>query len=88
MLKKNNMITGLVTGLVLPGATWFIFGYLLKNHFIIRDKPLIPDLVALGLNLLAIKILFKRGADQTGSGMILSTLAAMLVCYFFQSYLR
>lgn len=82
------MVTGLIAGLLLPGTTWFIFGYLLKNHFVIRDKPLIPYLVALGLNLLVIKILFNKGADQTGSGMILSTFAAMLVCYFFQSYLR
>ncbi|MGZ3967892.1 MAG: hypothetical protein ACXVJC_23180 [Mucilaginibacter sp.] len=82
------MITGLIAGLLLPGFTWFIFGYLLKNHFVIRDKPLIPYLVALALNLLAIKILFKKGVDQTGSGMILSTFAAMLICYFFQNYLR
>ena len=82
------MITGLAAGLPLPGITWFIFGYLLKNHIVFRDKPLIPYLVAVGLNLVVIKILFNKGADQTGSGMILSTFAALLICYFFQSYLR
>jgi hypothetical protein len=88
MLQKNNMFIGIAAGLILPGLTWAVFGYLLKNHFIIRDKPLIPYLVTLALNLFIIRYLFKKGADQTGAGMILSTFVSMLLVFLFQSYLK
>ncbi len=88
MLQKNNLFIGIAAGLILPGLTWSLFGYVLKNRVIIMDKPIIPYLVALALNLFIIKYLFKKGADQTGAGMILGTFVSMLLVFLFQSHLR
>jgi len=88
MLKKNHVITGMLAGAVLPGITWFIFWYILNNKVIFNNKPLIPYLVALGLNLFATKFLFKKGYDQTGTGVMLISFVVVILLGTFQNYLR
>jgi len=89
MLRRNNIGVGLLTGLILPGVAWLIFDLLLKNRTVILNKPAIPYLVAIALNLFAIKYLFKTGRDQTGAGMILCTFAVMVLALLFQTgYIR
>jgi hypothetical protein len=89
MLKKNNITIGLLAGLIVPGITWFIFGCLLKNQTVILNKPVIPYLLAIALNLFAIKYFFKTGRDQTGTGMILCTFVVMILAFLLQTgYLR
>jgi hypothetical protein len=89
MLKKNNIITGMLAAWVLPVITWGVFGFILKNRIVIANKPAIPYLVAIALNLFIIKYLFKKGADQTGTGMILCTFVAMILVFLFKTgYLR
>lgn len=89
MLKKNNIITGMLVAWVLPLITWGIFGFILKNRIVIANKPAIPYLVAIALNLFIIKYLFKKGADQTGTGMILCTFVIMVMGLLLQTgYLR
>ena len=85
MLKKNNIAIGLSAGLIVPGITWLIFGYILKSQVIILNKPVIPYLVAIALNLFAIKYLFKTGRDQTGTGMILCTFVVMILVFLLQT---
>ena len=82
------MFIGIAAGFILPGLTWAVFGYALKNRVIIMDKPIIPYLVALAINLFIIKYFFKKGADQTGAGMILGTFVSMVLVFLFQSYLK
>ena len=88
MLKKNNIVTGLLAGAILPLITWFVFGYILQNKVIIHNKPLIPYLAALAVNLFATRFMFNKGYDQTGAGIIVCSFAAMMVLYIFQSHLR
>ena len=85
MLKKNNIAIGLFAGLIVPGITWLIFGYILKNQAVILNKPAIPYLLAIALNLFAIKYLFKTGKDQTGMGMILCTFVVMILAFLLQT---
>ena len=85
MLKKNNIITGLLSGLIFPGTTWLVFGFLLKNKVVLLNKPAIPYLVAIAVNLFIIRYLFKKGDDQTGTGMILCTFVAMLLIFLLQT---
>lgn len=85
MLKKNNIVLGLVAGIILPGITWLVFGYVLKNKVAVFNKPAIPYLVAIAINLFIIKYLFKKGDDQTGTGVILSTFVAMIITFLIQA---
>jgi uncharacterized membrane protein len=73
MLKNNNILTGFLYGSVLPGISLFIFLYLLKGSFLIFNKPGIPYLIAIALNLFIIRYCFKEGKDNIGTGMILIT---------------
>jgi len=73
MLKNNNILTGFLYGSVLPGISLFIFLYLLKGNFLILNKPGIPYLIAIALNLFIIRYCFKAGKDNIGTGMILIT---------------
>ncbi|SEO25718.1 hypothetical protein [Mucilaginibacter sp. OK283] len=73
MLKNNSILVGLLGGSILPGISLFIFLYLLKGSFLILNKPGIPYLVAIALNLFIIRYCFKQGKDNTGTGMILIT---------------
>ncbi len=56
---------------------------------IILNKPAIPYLFTIAINLFIIKYLFKKGLDQTGTGMILITFVVMLFAFLLQTgYLR
>ncbi|MDB5144583.1 MAG: hypothetical protein JWQ66_3296 [Mucilaginibacter sp.] len=84
MLKNNTIIAGIIGGLILPGISLFIFLYLLKGNFLIFDKPGIPYLVAIALNLFITRYCFKKGIDQFGAGMILVTFLFMAAVFIFK----
>jgi hypothetical protein len=78
MQLKNSILMGLLVGLLLPAVAWVLFGRLNPNT-VILNKPAIPYLIALGLNLFIVKLCFQRNADITGKGVMLATFASMLV---------
>jgi hypothetical protein len=78
MFHKNPMFVGFVLGLILPGLALLLFNILYKDA-VVLGKPAIPYMVALGLNLIAIRISYKKDADQTGKGIMLSTFICMLL---------
>ncbi len=49
------------------------------------NKPVIPYLIDIALNLFIIKLLFKKGDDQTGTGMIIGTFLLMIAVFVFKS---
>lgn len=69
---------------ILPGITWIVFGWILKNQVVILNKPAIPYLVTVVINLFFIKYLFKKGLDQTGTGVILITFVVMFFAFLLQ----
>jgi len=87
MLSKNNMLAGLLAGSVLPIIVWLIFGYYLHNDAIIMDKPAVPYLIAIALNLLMLRYCFKNGLDKTASGVMMVTFAVMLAVFIFKIHI-
>ncbi|WP_184548265.1 hypothetical protein [Mucilaginibacter sp. FT3.2] len=73
MLKNNSIVAGVIGGSILPGVSLFVFLYLLKGDFLIFNKPGVPYLVAITLNLFMIRYCFKEGKDNIATGMILIT---------------
>jgi hypothetical protein len=73
MLKNNNILMGFLYGSILPAISLFVFLYLLKGNFLIFNKPGIPYLMAIALNLFMIRYCFKQGKENIGTGMILIT---------------
>lgn len=88
MLNKNSLVVGLLLGSILPALSWVVFEYVLHNNAIIMDKPAVPYLIAIGLNLVILRFCIKKGLDDTGKGIMMVTFAFMLVVFIFKIYAR
>jgi hypothetical protein len=84
MLQKNNIVNGAVLASIFPGITWLVLGVILNNKVVFFDKPAIPYLIAVAINLFLIRYLFKKRQDQTATGVILVTFMIMLFAFLVQ----
>ncbi|MDN3580434.1 hypothetical protein [Mucilaginibacter flavus] len=84
MLKNNSIIAGVIGGLILPGISLFVFLYLLKGNFLIFNKPGVPYLVAIALNLFITRYIYTKGMDKTGIGFILVTFVFMAAVFLLK----
>ncbi|RWY47216.1 hypothetical protein [Mucilaginibacter gilvus] len=88
MLNKNSVGAGFLLGSILPALSWVVFEYVLHNNAIIMDKPAVPYLIAIGLNLVLLRYCFKNKLDETANGVMMFTFAFMLVVFLFKIYTR
>jgi hypothetical protein len=82
MLNKNNVLTGVLIALVFPVIS-FLVSSLLKTNFYVMNKPGLPYLIAIGLNLVLIRIFTRRDADLTAKGIMLTTFVFLIVVFMF-----
>lgn len=81
MLKRDNVWLGVLLGLILPGIAFF-FVEILKKNIRVLEKD---DLLYIGcaaVNLIAVRILFKKDRENTARGVV----AATFVCAFIFFY--
>ncbi|RFZ85962.1 hypothetical protein DYU05_10370 [Mucilaginibacter terrenus] len=83
MFNVNSIPAGLLLGCLLPGITWGVFGFILHNEAIILNKPGVPYLVAIALNLVVLRCFFKKEQEKTAGGIMMATFAFMLVVFVF-----
>jgi hypothetical protein len=88
MLNKNTVGLGLAIGSILPALSWIVFEYILHDDAIIMDKPAVPYLIAIGLNLLFLRYCFKNKLDNTAKGIMMLTFAFTLVVFLFKIHNR
>jgi hypothetical protein len=84
MLSKNNMIIGFVVGLIFPVFTWLMADVVLKSYTATLDKPVVPYLIGIAVNLYIIRYFFKKGFDLSGTGAILCTFIYMAIVFLFK----
>jgi len=77
------MLTGILSGLIIPAVAWLIFNVLYKG-VVLFNKPAIPYLVALGINLFIIRICFKKNLDDTGRGVMVTTFVCVILLLVFK----
>jgi len=94
MFQKNNLLYGVLIGLLLPalGFTVIYFGYaLLENNGVVSERGFSPyfrertsAVIAICLNLLPLNQFMKQRATQSMRGIVLATvvLVATWVIYF------
>ncbi|HAL83638.1 MAG TPA: hypothetical protein DCO83_16540 [Mucilaginibacter sp.] len=85
MLKKNNLLFGVLAALIFPTIAWLIAGLLANNVYLI-NKPAMPYFVAIALNLVLIRISFTKGADKTARGTMLTTFAVMVLVFILKTH--
>jgi len=83
MLKKNSLFAGTLVGLILPVIS-IIVAYWLKTNIYLMNKPALPYFIAIGLNLVLIRICFKKDLDKTSRGIMLTTFVFMVLIFVFK----
>lgn len=77
------MLAGILAGLIFPAAAW-VTEYFLKTNIYIINRPGVPYFIAIGLNLVMLRVSYKYGADKASRGVMLSTFAFMLFVFVFK----
>ncbi len=87
MPKKDNLFIGILAGLILPA---FAFGiaYLLRDNITIVNKPALPYLAAIALNLILMRYCIRKELDQTSRGIMFTTFVCMLLIFILKSHIR
>jgi len=83
MLKINNMLAGVLFALVFPVLAT-VSGYFLKDNAYIINRPFLPCIIAIALNLVVLRIFFKAGADKTARGVIMVSFVYLLLFFVFK----
>ena len=84
MLTKNSLPFGLLIGAIAPAIAWIIFDLILHNDAVILNKPGVPYLIAVGINLVLIRFSMKKGNDQTSKGIMMVTFLVMVLVFIFK----
>jgi len=83
MLKKNNILTGILTGLILPVLSGLLFELLFTNVWILGKKNL-PYLIVIFLNLLILRYYAKKQDLKTVQGIMLVTFIFAVLIFMFR----
>ena len=78
------MAIGFIAGLIFPAITWVMVELLFKSYASTFNKPGVPYLISIAVNLFIIRYFFKRGQDQSGIGAILCTFIVMALVFLFK----
>jgi hypothetical protein len=82
MLKKNSLPIGALIAFIFPAIACGV-AYLLKDNTAIINRPALPYLVAVGANLVLMRICSKKSLDQTTRGIMITTFVFMLLIFAF-----
>lgn len=72
MIKQNNILVGVIIGAILPMLTWIVFSYW-KPDLVLMNRPLLPYLLTIAINLLLIRWSHRSQADKLSQGIMIST---------------
>jgi signal transduction histidine kinase len=82
MAQKVQFVTGLLSGMIIPAIAWLIFDVLYKN-LILLNKPAIPYLIAIAINLFILRYFIRNDKETAGYGLMIPTfIFAMLIFKF------
>ena len=77
------MLIGVMAALIAP-AVAALAAYFLRYTETIVNRPALPFLCAVAVNLVLIRFTLKKGNDQTSRGIMLATFTIMLLLFIFQ----
>lgn len=83
MPVKNNIVIGVLLGSILPLLAYFFSEVFLKDE-IIADKPGVPYLIAVGINLILLRFTYKANADKAGTGLFIVTFIVLLLVFILK----
>ncbi|RYY26240.1 MAG: hypothetical protein EOP41_04685 [Sphingobacteriaceae bacterium] len=87
MPVKNNIVIGVLIGLMLPLLAYFLADVIFKDQ-IFPAKPGALYLITVGLNLVLMRILYKAKIDKTAIGILLVCFFVLILTFIFKIKLR
>jgi hypothetical protein len=82
MLKKDSIVIGLLLALIFPAIS-MAAGYILRFNIFVTNKPSVPYLVAIALNLILMRYFTRQHRLKITRGIIITTFAFMLLVFLF-----
>ncbi len=83
MFKKDSVWLGFGAGLIFPGIAYLIVEVIKKNiTFLGKDDLLYIGCVA--INLLLLKLAYKRDMDATAKGLISATFICAFIFFYYK----
>lgn len=83
MLKKNNLLTGILIGLILPVLSGIAFEIFFTNVWLFGKKGM-PYLVVILINMLMVRYIAKKDRDKTMQGIMLVTFVFAVLVFMFR----
>jgi predicted Na+-dependent transporter len=83
MNPKVQFAGGLLLAVVLPAVIWLIFG-VFHNDWVLFDKPAIPYLVSVCINLFILRYFIKTGKEPAAYGVMITTFVVMWVVFKYK----
>lgn len=74
---------GVLLALPFPAIAWLVAS-LLKNNVDLINKPALPYVFAIALNLLLLRFVVKKDLDKTARGIMLATFVFMVALFMFK----
>jgi len=86
MFSKNSYLTGVLIALILPAAS-LVVAYVFKDSTLILNKPALPYLIAIVLNLIMMRLISKKETVKTVKGIMIVTFIFMVVAFILKQHL-
>lgn len=87
MFSKNSYVTGILAAFIFP-ALASVAGYYLRYNTDIINRPALPYLMAIALNLIMLRFVLKKDLEKTGRGIMLATFVIMILVFTLKAHLR
>ena len=86
MFSKNSYLAGALFALAFPALS-LVAAYLLKDSMLLFNKPALPYLVAVVLNLIMMRLLAKKETVKTVKGIMAITFIFIIVLFILKQHL-
>ena len=88
MLKKDSYLTGILLAIPFPVAAFIAATYFFINSILLFNKPALPYLIAIALNLVIMRLVAKQGSVKTVKGILIATFLITLGLFIFKLRLK
>lgn len=83
MFKKDSVWLGLGAGLFFPAVAFFIVEVIKKNLVILQKDDLLY-IGCVAINMLLLKLAYKRDMELTGKGIISATFVCAFIFFYYK----
>jgi len=88
MLKKDSYLTGILSAIPFPVGAFIAATYFFRNSILLFNKPALPYMLAVALNLIIMRLFAKRGSVKTVKGILIGTFLITLGLFIFKLRLK